>query len=63
VAASLGDAMPAEDPRCPAVAALMIAACDGLALQALLDPADLPAPDELAAGLGAVWEASLPATR
>jgi AcrR family transcriptional regulator len=63
VAASLGDAMPAEDPRCTAVAALMFAACDGLALQALLDPADLPAPDELAAGLGAVWEASLPATR
>jgi AcrR family transcriptional regulator len=62
VAASVGDSMPADDPRCTAVAALMIAACDGLALQALLDPAALPAPDELAAGLAAVWEASLPAT-
>jgi len=60
VAASLGADWPADDPRCIAVATLMIAACDGLALQSLLDPDGKPTPDDLAAGLGAVWEASLP---
>jgi hypothetical protein len=60
VAASLGDATVPEDPRCTAVAALVIAACDGLALQSLLDPESSPAADELAAGLALVWAASIP---
>jgi hypothetical protein len=59
VAASLDGDWPPEDPRCVAVATLMIAACDGLALQSLLDPDGTPSPDDLAAGLGAVWNASL----
>jgi AcrR family transcriptional regulator len=61
VAASLGEHIDADDPRCAAVAALVIAACDGLALQSLLDPENSPTGADLAAGLAAVWEASLPA--
>ena len=60
VAASLGDGSDADDPRCAAVATLVIAACDGLALQSLLDPESLPSADDLVAGLAAVWDASLP---
>jgi AcrR family transcriptional regulator len=60
VALSLGDGSTAEDPRCQAVAALVIAACDGLALQYLLDPDSSPSPDDLASGLAAVLAASLP---
>lgn len=61
VAASLGDGWAADDPRCAAVATLVIAACDGLALQSLLDPDRAPSADDLAAGLAAVWQASMPA--
>lgn len=61
VAASLGDGSDADDPRCAAVATLVIAACDGLALQSLLDPDSSPSAADLAAGLAAVWEASAPA--
>lgn len=61
VAQSLGDGTQADDPRCRAVAALVIAACDGLALQSLLDPKNLPSGDELSEGLAAVVAASLPA--
>jgi AcrR family transcriptional regulator len=60
VAASLGDGVDADDPRCRAVATLVIAACDGLALQSLLDPENSPDPDDLAEGLAAVWLASVP---
>jgi AcrR family transcriptional regulator len=60
VAASLGDGVDADDPRCRAVATLVIAACDGLALQSLLDPENSPDPDDLAEGLAAVWLASTP---
>lgn len=60
VATSLGADTDAADPRCAAVAALVIAACDGLAMQSLLDPDSLPGPDDLAVGLAAVWQASLP---
>jgi AcrR family transcriptional regulator len=60
VAASLGDEADADDPRCRAVATLVIAACDGLALQSLLDPENSPNPDDLAEGLAAVWLASMP---
>jgi hypothetical protein len=43
------------------VATLVIAACDGIALQSLLDPDSLPSAADLVAGLEAVWDASLPA--
>jgi AcrR family transcriptional regulator len=58
VAQSLDDGSDADDPRCRAVAALVIAACDGLALQSLLDPDSAPSPDDLTAGLATVWAAS-----
>jgi AcrR family transcriptional regulator len=61
VAASLGDGLDPDDPRCTAVATLVIAACDGLALQSLLDPDGSPSAADLAAGLAAVMEASMPA--
>jgi AcrR family transcriptional regulator len=61
VAASLGDDTAADDPRCRAVATLVIAACDGLALQSLLDPDNAPSPADLAEGLATVWLASMPA--
>lgn len=60
VAASLDDGSDADDPRCRAVATLVIAACDGLALQSLLDPDGSPDPGDLALGLAAVWAASTP---
>jgi hypothetical protein len=60
VAQSLGDGSDADDPRCRGVATLVIAACDGLALQSLLDPDNSPAAEDLAAGLAAVWAASMP---
>ncbi|HZC71557.1 MAG TPA: TetR/AcrR family transcriptional regulator [Jatrophihabitans sp.] len=63
VATSLGDDLTPDDPRCAAVATLVIAACDGLALQALLDPESLPNGADLVAGLEAVWNASLPTTK
>ena len=60
VAASLGEGAEPDDPRCRAVAALVIAACDGLALQSLLDPDGSPSAEDLAAGLALVWTASMP---
>lgn len=59
VARSLGDGTEADDPRCRAVAALVIAVCDGLALQSLLDPESAPSGADLMAGLETVWAASL----
>ena len=61
VARSLGEGLDASDPRCNAVAALVIGACDGLAMQWLLDPDNGPSPDDLAAGLAAVVSASMEA--
>ncbi len=58
VAQSLDDGSDADDPRCRAVATLVIAACDGLALQAVLDPESSPSADDLMAGLATVWAAS-----
>jgi AcrR family transcriptional regulator len=40
-----------DDPRCTAVASFVLAVCDGLALQWLLDPAGAPRPDDLLRGL------------
>ena len=58
VAQSLDDGSDADDPRCRAVATLVIAACDGLALQSVLDPENSPSPADLMAGLATVWAAS-----
>ena len=65
VAQSLDDGSGADDPRCQAVAALVIAACDGFALQSLLDPDSAPSAAALTAGLETVWAASVaqPAAR
>ena len=60
VAQSLDDGSDADDPRCRAVATLVIAACDGLALQSVLDPENSPSADDLMAGLATVWAASAP---
>ena len=54
-----GAVVSAEDPRARAVATLVIAACDGLAVQWLLDPDGSPSAGELAEGLALVLDASL----
>jgi AcrR family transcriptional regulator len=59
VARSLGDGTAPDDPRCLAVAALVIAACDGLAVQWMLDPERAPTGEHLLGGLQAVLAASL----
>ena len=59
VARSIGDGATADDRGCRATASLVIAACDGLAVQWMLDPDDCPTPEELAVGLTAVLDASL----
>jgi len=59
VARSLGDGAAADDKRCLAVAALVIAACDGLAMQWMLDPDGTPTGEHLTEGLQAVLAASL----
>jgi AcrR family transcriptional regulator len=42
---------PADDPRCMAVASWVMAVCDGLSMQWLLDPASTPAGEHLLRGL------------
>lgn len=42
---------PPEDPRCTAVASWVMAVCDGLSMQWLLDPANAPAGQDLLRGL------------
>lgn len=61
VARSLGPDADSADRRSRAVASFVLAVCDGLALQSLLDPEDSPSPAELSHGLAAVWLASVPA--
>ncbi|HZY75707.1 MAG TPA: TetR/AcrR family transcriptional regulator [Jatrophihabitantaceae bacterium] len=60
VALSLRDGTPADDPRCAAIAAFVIAVCDGLSVQWLLDPDGAPDGDQLLAGLATVWANSFP---
>jgi AcrR family transcriptional regulator len=60
VAESLGDGSDPADPRCQAVASFVIAICDGLSVQWLLDPEGAPTSANLTAGLAAMWTASLP---
>ncbi|SHG32040.1 transcriptional regulator, TetR family [Jatrophihabitans endophyticus] len=58
VAVALADGSSADEPHCRAVAAVVIATCDGLAMQWLLDPEGVPSSDEVGAGLAAVLAAS-----
>jgi AcrR family transcriptional regulator len=57
-AESLGDGSGPDDPRCRAVASFVIAICDGLSVQWLLDPEAAPTGAELTEGLAAMWAAS-----
>jgi AcrR family transcriptional regulator len=59
VAQSLAGAVPADDPRAAAIASWVIAVCDGLALQWLLDPEATPSADDLNAGHALMWKESL----
>ncbi|KAA9154502.1 TetR/AcrR family transcriptional regulator [Amycolatopsis acidicola] len=59
VAESLDGGIAPEDRRCQAVASFVIAICDGLSVQWLLDPEGAPTSEELIAGLEATWSASL----
>jgi AcrR family transcriptional regulator len=58
VAESLDGAVAADDVRCQAVASFVMAVCDGLAVQWLLDPDEMPSGDELLSGLALVFAAS-----
>ncbi|MGH8960458.1 MAG: TetR/AcrR family transcriptional regulator [Jatrophihabitantaceae bacterium] len=60
VAQSLDDGTPAEDERCRAIASFVIAVCDGLSVQWLLDPEHVPNGEQLLAGLATIWTASFP---
>jgi len=60
VALSFDDGTAADDPRCLAIATFVIAVCDGLALQWLLDPDATPDGTQLLEGLARVWAASFP---
>ncbi|GAB3466214.1 TetR/AcrR family transcriptional regulator [Actinophytocola sediminis] len=51
VATELGGDVPPEDPRCTAVASWVMAVCDGLSVQWLLDPASSPSGAQLTIGL------------
>ncbi|MQA62926.1 MAG: TetR family transcriptional regulator [Actinophytocola sp.] len=53
-------ALSPDDPQVKAVASFVIAVCDGLAMQWLLDPVNSPTGEELLGGLGMLWAASLP---
>lgn len=56
VAESLGE--PESDEHCHAIASFIIAVCDGLAVQSLLDPARMPDLDTFRAGLARMWSDS-----
>lgn len=58
VAESLGHDVSAQAPQCVAVASFVIAVCDGLSVQWLLDPDGMPSSAQLADGLAAMWSAS-----
>jgi len=60
VAESLADGTAADDPRCQAIATFVIAVCDGLSVQWLLDPEQSPSGEQLMAGLATIWAASSP---
>jgi AcrR family transcriptional regulator len=51
---------PPDDPRCTAVASWVMAVCDGLSMQWLLDPANAPAGPDLLRGLADLRAVSEP---
>lgn len=51
VAKALGDDIDPADPRCTSVASWVMAVCDGLSIQWLLDPANAPNGPDLLRGL------------
>ena len=55
VAESLDEDVSAEDPQCVAIASFIIAVCDGLSLQWLLDPEHSPTADQLLGGFAKFW--------
>jgi AcrR family transcriptional regulator len=59
-AQSLDDGTSPEDPRCQAIASFVIAVCDGLTVQWLIDPDRVPDGETLVSGLAAVFAASFP---
>jgi AcrR family transcriptional regulator len=59
-AESLGDGITADHPHCQAIASLVLAACDGLAVQWLLDPDGTPGSAQLVSGLAAAVAESAP---
>jgi AcrR family transcriptional regulator len=58
VAESFGEPGGADDPRCEAIAGFIIAVCDGLAVQSVIDPEHLPDLDTFRAGLARIWSES-----
>ncbi|WP_197318990.1 TetR/AcrR family transcriptional regulator [Saccharomonospora sp. NB11] len=56
VARSLGDGSTPDDPKVKAVAAFVVAVCDGLAVQWILDPEEAPTGEELREGVTHVWK-------
>jgi AcrR family transcriptional regulator len=54
VAESLGQPDAEHDPLCAAIASFVIAVCDGLAVQSLLDPDELPDGQVFRSGLAAL---------
>lgn len=58
VAESLGEPDGVADPRCAAIASFIIAVCDGLAVQSVIDPEHLPDLDTFRAGLARIWSES-----
>lgn len=55
VATSLGWADAEGDPRCATIASFIMAVCDGLAVQCLLDPEQAPNPESFQVALNAIW--------
>jgi AcrR family transcriptional regulator len=55
VAESLGGQTDPADPRCAAIASFVIAVCDGLAVQTLLDPEQAPDEPTFRAGLATLF--------
>lgn len=58
-AAALNDGTSPDDPRCQAIASFVLAVCDGLSVQYLLDPGRAPNSEQLLDGLAAVFRASI----
>jgi AcrR family transcriptional regulator len=56
VAESIGESP--EDPRCSALASFVIAMCDGLAVQSLVDPGALPSDEDFRSGMVSAWSSS-----